>query len=251
MAKVNELSAKAIMSGALELVMETIQADRADNQFVLDEIGAIFRRIDSGEPLPPELDIDAEIEEAAKAVASLPSTPSKPIRLMPTPYTIISDTREQRPYIFAMPLKRTERLSLQIQHCRGCLPSGDYSIHGHETTVAVERKSLADLFSTLGQGRRRFQNELERLSQYKISAVVVEAEWGTIFRHPPSRSRLNPKTIFFSVLAWIHRFPQIHWMFVDGRSFGEAATALFLDRYWRENCEGKAAEQAMAAADGR
>jgi DNA excision repair protein ERCC-4 len=78
---------------------------------------------------------------------------------------VIVDTREKNPYSFS------SRVSTQ----RGTLRSGDYSLLGLESTIAVERKSLADLVNTVIGNRDRWRRELARLWGYRFAAVVVEA----------------------------------------------------------------------------
>lgn len=170
------------------------------------------------------------------ASASLAST-SPALSLPPlTPYTVIIDTREQRGFEFAQPLRiARQKKTYTVAVKRGTLTSGDYSIEGFETRVAVERKSISDLFSTLSTGRARFERELARLQEYERAAVVVEAEWSTIFREPPSRSQLPPRTVFMSVVSWQQRFPRVHWWMLPGRDVAEATTIRILDRFWREH----------------
>jgi ERCC4-type nuclease len=81
--------------------------------------------------------------------------------------TIVIDSREQEPYSFDSRLTSAERRALQ---------AGDYSVGGLEDQVAVERKTLDDFVSTLIHRRRRFREELRKLSQYRAACVVVEAE---------------------------------------------------------------------------
>lgn len=191
----------------------------------------------------------------------------------PTPYTIVVDTREGRPYSFArlftvspgsagdargVVVTTSRRRGTFLRHRRPIdrftfakelsslgkkyivqttvrgLATGDYSLFGFEDQVAIERKSLADLFGTLGQGRKRFERELTRLAAMKFAAVVVEAEWSAVLGDPPRRSKLNPKTVFHSVVAWQQRFPRVHWWFLPGRDAAEAAVVRILDRFWRE-----------------
>lgn len=105
--------------------------------------------------------------------------------------TVIVDTREQAPYSFA-----PER----IEVVRQALPAGDYSLAGAEAQVAVERKSLEDLVSTLVRGRERFRRELARLEGYQHACVVVEAELREIIlgRY---RSGMHPQALLGSVLS--------------------------------------------------
>lgn len=97
----------------------------------------------------------------------------------PSPYTVVIDTRERTPYQFSKNFMR-DRSLFYIQAITKSLPTGDYSIVGHESEIAVERKSLADFLGTAGQGRRRFERELGRLAKMKFAAVVIEAEWSQI-----------------------------------------------------------------------
>jgi hypothetical protein len=152
---------------------------------------------------------------------------------------VLIDNAEQLPYSFAGIAAdaaagggtwqvRTERVNLD---------TADYTLDGCASRVAVERKSLADLFGTIGKGRGRFIRELERLADYTFAAVVVEAEWSTVVNTPPMHSRLDPKTVYRSVLAWQQRFPRVHWWFVPGREWGEVTTFRILERYLKEQAE--------------
>ena len=154
-----------------------------------------------------------------------------------TPYTVVVDTREQDPYLFLdvrADARAGNRLLTVPLIMRG-LPSGDYSLEGHEVTLAVERKSLADLFGTVGRGRQRFERELARLDTMPVAAVVVEATWDEIIRRPPAYSRLRPKVIHRSVIAWQQRYPRVHWWTAPGRRFAELTTLRILERFWTDN----------------
>ena len=80
--------------------------------------------------------------------------------------TIVIDSREQEPYSFDLRLAGAVRRALK---------AGDYSVGGLEDQVAVERKTLDDFVSTVIHRRRRFREELRKLSQYRAACVVVEA----------------------------------------------------------------------------
>lgn len=156
------------------------------------------------------------------------------MKIQPSPYTVVCDTRENLPYTFANPFTSGRSL-YTIQTVTGTLASGDYSLRGYESAVAVERKSLKDLFGTIGQGRGRFQRELERLSKFTFAVVMIEAEWSEILTNPPKRSRLNPVNIAHSIIAWEQRYPTVHWRTVPGREMGEIFTLRILDRFWRDS----------------
>ena len=82
-------------------------------------------------------------------------------------YKIVVDSREQKP----LWKKDTIVKKLDV---------GDYSIEGHENKIAIERKSLSDLFGTLGGGNKRFKKELERAKPYNYFAIVIEGNYRDI-----------------------------------------------------------------------
>ena len=153
-----------------------------------------------------------------------------------TAFTVAIDDREKLPYAFSG--IRADacdgRRPLAVQTVRAHLPTGDYSIVGHEVDgIAVERKSLEDLFGTLGQNRERFERELERLSAYRVAAVICEATWETMLGDPPPFSQLLPKTVHRSVIAWMQRYPTVQWIPMGDRRLAEITTFRVLERYWK------------------
>src|SRR3954467_2006687 len=79
---------------------------------------------------------------------------------------IVVDTREQEPYVFD-----PERVTI----VRRALPAGDYSLDGHATATAAQRKSIDDYVASVVRDRDRFARELRVLSGYDVACVVVEA----------------------------------------------------------------------------
>jgi len=108
---------------------------------------------------------------------------------------ILVDTREQTP--FALPAG--------IRANRATLATGDYSLAGLETLVAVERKSLPDLVACIGPERERFKRELLRLRSYRCRAVIVEAALAEVMAHK-YRSNIKPAAVLGSVASWQTRF---------------------------------------------
>lgn len=160
---------------------------------------------------------------------------------LPSPFTVAIDTREQTPFTF-LNINADSNKSyrpLVISTERTTLAQGDYSIIGPDGTsyadqIAIERKSKADLYGTLGQGRERFERELQRLtSLVRFPIVMIEAEWSEIIRHPPEFSAMNPKTVFRSIIAWKFRYPTIHWLTMPGRRMAELATYRLFERFWK------------------
>lgn len=153
------------------------------------------------------------------------------------PGTVLVDDREKAPFPFTgfRGDARQGRLPLVVPTRRVRLASGDYSLEGYEATMAVERKSRGDLFGTLGQRRKAFEAELERLAAMEYAAVVVEADWHQIIHEPTAHSQLLPKVVFRSVIAWQQRYAAIHWWFLPSRRLAEAATLRILERFARNH----------------
>lgn len=88
--------------------------------------------------------------------------------LVPRPIVVV-DTREQAPYTFD-----GFRNWISGVEFRG-LKTADYSVVGYEDVIAVERKSLADMVSSLMDGRARFLREMERLAEFRYKCICIEA----------------------------------------------------------------------------
>ena len=92
---------------------------------------------------------------------------------IPKPVVLV-DTREQFPLSFAHFSNWIAETKKQK------LDAGDYSVQGMEHLLMLERKSLADLITTLMQNRKRFFKSCERLSMYRWRALLVEASYEDI-----------------------------------------------------------------------
>ena len=75
-----------------------------------------------------------------------------PAELRPAQVVAIIDSREQLPLDLA-----------PLQTVPGTLTTGDYSVKGLESIVAIERKSLSDLLSCIGTSRERFDKEIHAI----------------------------------------------------------------------------------------
>ncbi|MCY3019477.1 MAG: hypothetical protein NTW87_10685 [Planctomycetota bacterium] len=94
-------------------------------------------------------------------------------RQVPKPVVIV-DTREKTSFLFQELgnwIAGVERRNLKV---------GDYSVVGMETLLALERKSLTDLISTLMQHRASFFASCEQLAQFRWKALLVEATYEDI-----------------------------------------------------------------------
>jgi len=140
-------------------------------------------------------------------------------------FTIIIDSREQRPFTFQNIKPDPPETVIQG------LSTGDYSVIGLENNVCVERKSMADLFGSVGKGRARFEREMQRLSAFDYAAIVVESDIQKWFMNPPVRSKMNPKSVFRTVIAWSQRYNVHIWPMWD-RQAAEKITYLILKRFY-------------------
>lgn len=166
----------------------------------------------------------------------------KPTRTFVFPCTVLIDRQEQAPYRFE---------GIRADAADGCQPpgaalyvptrtvrlrTGDYSLEGYEDKVTVERKSLADLYSTVSQGRERFKRELERMRSLLFAAVVIEASYGQILACPPPFTDYAPKSVMRSILAWMQRY-RVHFVPCDDRRLAEVVTFRMLQRFRLERGE--------------
>lgn len=85
-------------------------------------------------------------------------------------FQIVIDSREKEQYAFSCSTVRRK------------LDAGDYSIAGHELSVAVERKSLPDFVHTVIHDFQRFAAELDKLKAMDAACVVVEADLDALLR---------------------------------------------------------------------
>jgi hypothetical protein len=124
-----------------------------------------------------------------------------------SPMVLIRDTWGQNGYTFGFLSPDQVKV--------GTLPTGDYSIDGLEDQVTIESKSLADAFGTIGGQRKRFHRELKRMTSFKYAAVVIEADWPTIYQSPPPYFELSPTSVRGSVIAWNIRHRVMFWTMPD------------------------------------
>lgn len=157
-----------------------------------------------------------------------------------SPFTVVVDTREQARYDFsAIPARVADGGGVVIvPTVRYTLKSGDYSIATWEDRVAVERKSLEDLYGSLGRNRNRFKREIVRLNELEFAAVVVEADWAALKDPDKHRavwhSTLNSASVIGTIMAWDQRYRNVSWYFPGTRSEAEIATYQILERFWKE-----------------
>ncbi len=158
----------------------------------------------------------------------------------PTPFTIVIDTREQKPWYFTKIAADKERDWLPLIENRG-LKTGDYSIKGFEDHFTIERKSLADLYGSVGQGRERFEAEHQRMREIVDAGgyccVIVEAgQEDAIFR-PPMESGLSGKVILGTQASWFLRY-RVPWFFPGSCRMAELLAFKLMEKAFQQFTEG-------------
>ena len=127
---------------------------------------------------------------------------------------IVVDARERYAYHFA---------GQQVRTVRRALPCGDYAVAaGGKLVAAVERKSLADLVSSLSNGRLRFA--LGELAALPRAAVVVEDRYSKVF----SQDRVRPALVADGLAELQVRWPTIPIVFCETRKLAEEWTYRYL-----------------------
>ncbi len=127
---------------------------------------------------------------------------------------IVVDIRERYPFTFADRQATTRREPLS---------AGDYGlIVDGLLQAAVERKSLADLVSSLTTGRLKFQ--LTELSAIPRAAVVVEERYSQVFK----LDHVRPSVVADAIAECQIRFPTVPIFFCDTRKLAQEWTYRFL-----------------------
>jgi hypothetical protein len=127
---------------------------------------------------------------------------------------ILVDTREQYAYRFA---------SQQAVVLRRALPCGDYGVTiAGQFVAAVERKSLADLVSSLMNGKLRYA--LGDLAALPRAAVVVEDRYSQVFR----LDRVRPVLVADGLAELQVRWPGVPIVFCETRQLAEEWTYRYL-----------------------
>jgi hypothetical protein len=116
---------------------------------------------------------------------------------------ILVDSHERYPWTFR---------HQQATTMRRALPAGDYAVEdGGMVVAAVERKSLADLVSTMTTGKLRYV--LADLATLPRAAVVVEDRYSAIFK----LSHVRPVTVADGLGEAAARFPEVPILFAETR----------------------------------
>ena len=117
----------------------------------------------------------------------------------------------------------------QVTTTTAPLRAGDYGVElDGELVAAVERKSLADLVSTLVSGRLRYA--LAELDGLPRAAVVVEERYSRVF----AVDWVRPAVVADGLAECQARFPRVPIMFCETRALAQEWTYRFLAASVRE-----------------
>ena len=129
---------------------------------------------------------------------------------------IVTDVREQAPYNF------------DSSAVNEVLATGDYSVKGGEHLIAIERKTLSDLVSSLSNGRQCFEQELARSLALEHFRLVFEGSLQDIIQHR-YRSRMLPQSVIQTLIAWSIHYRLPIW-FAGNRAGGRLITDSLLSK---------------------
>lgn len=187
----------------------------------------------------------AELTAVRGATAIAPNQ-----KAVTAPFTILIDTAEQQPFGFkgfkGDGRHRDKPLIVPTKQKHLGPTHGDYSIEGYETRFHVERKSEADVISTVlsfGERREQFERTLAFLSEIECGFVVVECDRFEAVKsigdhtHPCNRNAKNPppirqRTWWNQVLAWESDY-RVPWVFAGHRRYAEMSTLTIFQRAFR------------------
>jgi hypothetical protein len=111
----------------------------------------------------------------------------------------------------------------QATTTRQALAAGDYAVSVDGTVIAaVERKSLADLVSTLTAGKLRYL--LADLAALSHAALVVEDRWSSVFK----LDHVRPAVVAAGLAEAQVRFPTVPIVFCETRALAQEWTYRFL-----------------------
>lgn len=143
--------------------------------------------------------------------------------------TLIIDTREQQPYEFSRFYDQFNSIE------RRTLKTGDYSLDGYTSRIAIERKSLSDCVNTLIHSWDRFKKELERMTTFEHAAIVIEANLKQVGT-PYAFSAANPNSVI-GRLQSIGLLYGVHVIYADNRIDAESYVANLLLKFHRYSAE--------------
>lgn len=148
---------------------------------------------------------------------------------------IVVDAHERYGYRFTGQHVRTTRRAL---------PAGDYGIERDGRVVAVvERKSLADLVSSVTTGKLKYQ--LGDLAALPRAAVAVEDRYSQVFK----LDRVRPAVVADGLAELQVHFPSVPIVFCETRALAEEWTYRFLAAAYSADVDRSDTAPRLAAAE--
>jgi ERCC4-type nuclease len=126
-------------------------------------------------------------------------------------FKLIQDSREQTPLEF----KTKDGGGIFDEIVIECLPYGDYACEmgGLRLPLVFERKSLGDLFGTLGKGIKRFKREVDRARVAGVELrLVVEDSYGDVL-NGTKHSMISGRSILRTLATFDIKYGLRYWCF--------------------------------------
>lgn len=148
-------------------------------------------------------------------------------------FTIIVDTREQKPWTFE---------NHSIANTK--LDTGDYSIQGLEHILCIERKrNVAEIANNITENR--FKDVIDRIKTYKFPFILLEFNINDVLRYPIgstipkklwSKIRISPQYIMKHLID-MQVENNIHVIFCGDSSNAEKIALSIMRRVYKINSE--------------
>jgi ERCC4-type nuclease len=150
-------------------------------------------------------------------------------------FTIIVDTREQKPWSFENHTIANTKLD-----------TGDYSIQGLEDILCIERKrNVAEIANNITESR--FKDVIGRIKTYKFSFILLEFNIDDVLRYPIgstipkkiwSKIRISPQYIMKNLID-LQVENNIHVIFCGSSSTAEQIALSIMNRVYKMTMESK------------
>jgi ERCC4-type nuclease len=146
-------------------------------------------------------------------------------------FTIIIDTREQKPWSFENHAVANTKLD-----------TGDYSIQGLENILCIERKrNVAEIANNITESR--FKDVIDRIKTYKFAFILLEFDIEDVLRYPIgstipkklwSKIRISPQYIMKHLID-MQVEHNIHVIFCGNTSNAEKIALSIMRRVHKMN----------------
>lgn len=149
-------------------------------------------------------------------------------------FTVIRDTREQKGkgwnFKASANCEGVEIIKLDV---------GDYTVKGMEDILAIERKTIGDLWNTLGTAKnyKRFQKEWERGKNHKFKFLIIEGSLADI--NKGYRWSKVPVANIHAKLLSLQINYNVHVIFAGRLDIARAYTRRLMAKVFSYHQEGK------------